>query len=269
VPTSQSPDAFYLPLDGGRFASTEHTGGPWDPQLQHAGPPSALLTRAIEQHQGSWPGQVVRVSVDILGPVPVAELAVTVDVLRSGRSVELVQAELHTVDRRGGDRVAARATAWRVVDVALDLPEHPTVDVEVPAFRDDETPLPENWGGGYLAAMEWRQAHGAWGPPGAAAVWGRMRYPLVPGEEPTGLQRMMAIADSGNGISYVLPIEEWLFINPDLTVHLAREPVGEWVCLDASTSMSARGFGLATSRLFDRDGLVGRGAQSLYVARRG
>ena len=258
------PDAFYLPLGDGRFTSTDHTGGPWDPRLQHAGPPSALLTRAVEQHPGAWPGHIVRVSVDILGPVPVAEVVVTTEVLRSGKSVELVQAEL-----RSGDRVAARATAWRVVDVALDLPAHPEPTVDVPPFPDGESPLPQGWGGGYLAAMEWRLAGGLWAGPGAATVWGRMRYPLVADEEPTGLQRVMAIADSGNGVSFVLPFEEWLFINPDLTVHVAREPSGEWICLDAATTVSDRGFGLAASGLFDRDGLVARGAQALYVAPRG
>ena len=268
MPTSQSPDAFYLPLGEGRFSSTVHTGGPWDPQLQHAGPPSALLTRSVEQLQGSWPGHIVRVSVDILGPVPVADVTVTTQVLRSGRSVELVQAELHSSDGAGGDRVAARATAWRVLDAELDLPDRPEESVDLPPFPDGESPLPAGWGGGYLAAMEWRQAAGIWAEPGAATVWGRMRYPLVADEEPTGLQRVMAIADSGNGVSFVLPFEKWLFINPDLTVHVAREPAGEWICLDASTTVTARGSGLAASRLFDRDGLVARGAQALYVAPR-
>lgn len=261
-------DAFYVPLGDGRFTSTEHTGGPWDPRLQHAGPPSALLARAIEQHAGAWPGHIVRISVDILGPVPVAEVAVTTQVLRSGRSVELVQAELHSAGEAGGDRVAARATAWRVVDAKLDLPDHPEVEHEVPEFPDAPTELPQGWGGGYLAAMEWRESRGDWGPPGAATVWGRMRYPLVAGDQPTGLQRIMTIADSGNGVSHVLPFDNWLFINPDLTVHLAAEPQGEWICLDAATTLSERGFGLATSRLFDRRGLVARGAQSLYVAPR-
>ena len=268
MPTPQSPDAFYLPLGDGRFESTVHTGGPWDSRLQHAGPPSALLTRAVEQHEGAWPGHIVRVSVDILGPVPVAELTVTTQTMRAGKSVELVQAELHSVDGAGNDRVAARATAWRVVDVELDLPEHPELEHEVPPFPDAATPLPPGWGGGYLAAMEWRQAGGEWAGSGPATVWGRMRYPLVPDEEPTGLQRVMAIADSGNGVSHVLSFEEWLFINPDLTVHVAAEPQGEWICLDAATTVSRRGSGLASSRLFDRERLVARGAQALYVAPR-
>jgi Thioesterase-like superfamily len=262
--SASASDAFYVPLGDGRFTSTGHTGGPWDPRLQHAGPPSALLTRAVEQHPGAWPGHIVRVSVDILGPIPVAEVSVTTQVLRSGRSVELVQAELHS-----GDRVAARATVWRVVDAELDVPEHPEPQVDLPHFPDTESALPPGWGGGYLEAMEWRQAGGVWAQPGAATVWGRMRHPLVAGEQPTGLQRVMTIADSGNGVSYVLPFENWLFINPDLTVHVAREPRGEWICLDAATTVSDRGFGLAASRLFDRDGMVARGAQSLYIGPRG
>jgi hypothetical protein len=268
VTTAPSDAAFYLPLGDNRFASTVHTGGPWDPSLQHAGPPSALLTRAIEQQPASWPATVTRVSVDILGPVPVAELDVTVNVLRSGRSVELVQAELAS-----DGRVAARATGWRVRRADLELPDLPTdndnsPEEQVPPMPGGETSLPDGWAAGYLDAMEWRQARGNWGPPGAAAVWGRMRYPLVPDEEPTGLQRVMTIADSGNGVSHVLPFETWFFINSDLTVHLAAEPTGEWICLDASTRVNAAGFGLAASRLFDQDRLVARGAQTLYIGPR-
>ncbi|MDQ1697438.1 MAG: hypothetical protein QOJ03_2791 [Frankiaceae bacterium] len=261
-------DAFFLPVGDGRYSSTEHTSGPWDPALQHAGPPSALLARAIENEPGPWPGIVTRLSVDILGPVPVAELSVRTTVLRSGRSVELVSAEL---DHEG--RTAIRANGWRVRRADLALPPLPPAhdappDETVPDLPDAPSPLPEGWSGGYLNAMEWRHASGIWATPGAAAVWGRMRYPLVPEETPTGLQRLMAIADSGNGISFVLPLESWFFINTDLTVHLAAEPTGDWICLDARTRVDAAGFGLASSRLFDRTRLVGRGAQSLYIGPR-
>ena len=261
-------DAFFLPVGENRFSSTEHTSGPWDPSLQHAGPPSALLARLIEQEPSPWPAVVTRMSVDILGPVPVAELTARTEVLRSGRSIELVEAELAYEGR-----VAIRARAWKVRRQELELPPLPTEHDEppgetVPYFPDAATPLPDRWVAGYLQAMEWREAHGAWGPPGPAAVWGRMRYPLVPDEEPTGLQRVMTLADSGNGVSYVLPMDSWFFINPDLTVHLEAEPTGEWMCLDARTRVDAAGFGLASSRLFDRSRLVGRGAQTLYIGPR-
>lgn len=261
-------EAFFTPLGADRYLSTEHTSGPWDPMYQHGGPPAALLARAIEREPAPWDAVVLRMSVDILGPVPVAEVEVRSRVLRPGRSVELVEAEL-----TAGGRVAVRAQAWRVRAAHLELPplpaahDDPTVD-PVPAFPGTTTELPEHWTGGYLHGMEWRLAAGDWGERGPATIWGRMRYPLVPDEEPTGLQRTMIVADSGNGVSNVLPLSGWLFINPDLTVHFGAEPSGEWICIDARTRVQPRGFGLATSRLFDRTQLVGRGAQSLLVGRR-
>jgi hypothetical protein len=260
-------DAFFLPIGDGRYAATEHTSGPWAPGAQHAGPPSALLARAIEQTPGDWPGILTRITVDLLGPVPVAELDVTSTVLRKGRSVELVQAEL-----AHDGRVAARGTGWRIRRADHELPSTATeqpipVEETVPPFPDAVLDLPDEWRGGYIRAMEWREAHGRWTEPGPAKIWGRMLHPLVAGEEPTGLQRVLTIADSGNGASSVLPMN-WFFINTDLTVHLAAEPVGEWICLDAATRLDGSGFGLASSRLFDRDKLVARGAQALYIGPR-
>jgi hypothetical protein len=91
---------------------------------------------------------------------------------------------------------------------------------------------------------------------------------VVEGEEPTALQRVLAVADSGNGISGTLDMTRWWFINPELTLHLEREPAGEWICLDAATSIQAGGAGLAASILSDLQGPVGRGAQTLYVGKR-
>ena len=256
------PDAFYLPLGDDRYLSTEHTGGPWDPSFQHGGPPAALLARAIESESLAWPATIARISVDILGPVPVAELSVRSRVLRPGRSVDLVEAEL-----AAGDRAVVRAQAWRVRAAELDLPFDEERS-EVPAFPAAETPLPDSWRGGYMRAMEWRLAAGDLSGPGPSTVWGRMRYPLLPDEEPTGLQRVLTLADSGSGVSSVLPFDGWLFINPELTVHVAAPPAGEWICLDAATTADRTGFGLAASRLFDRDRLVARAAQSLLVGPR-
>jgi len=124
------------------------------------------------------------------------------------------------------------------------------------------------WVDGYLSAIEWRGVRGGFTEPGPATVWARMRYPLVPDEEPGPLERVLAIADSGNGVSRELDIASWHFINPELTVHLHREAAGEWICLDAQTVISAGGAGLATSVLSDLDGPVGVGAQSLLIALR-
>jgi hypothetical protein len=95
-----------------------------------------------------------------------------------------------------------------------------------------------------------------------------MRQSLVEGEQPSPLSRVLALADSGNGASSELDIRAWQFINPELTVHLHREVVGEWVCLDATTTISPGGVGLATSVLSDLKGPIGVGAQSLLVSPR-
>jgi hypothetical protein len=252
---SSSRDSFYVPLGDDRFSSTVHTTGPWDPRSQHGGPPSALLGRAVERC-------APRDDVMLLGPVPVGELEVRARLTRPGRSVELVEAVMSA-----GGRDCARAQAWRVKR---------TQGAAIPSRHAAAPPRPDTaisgpppgWVDGYLSAVEWRFARGGLGEGGPATAWTRLRHPLVPDEQPSPLQRVLAVADSGNGISAELDVSQWYFINPELTVHLHREAVGEWICLDAQTTVSEGGVGLATSVLSDADGPVAVGAQSLLVAHR-
>lgn len=256
------PDAFYLPLRDGRFTSTSHTTGPWSAKTQHLGPPSALLVRAIEELplSGTAPMLIARITVEILGPVPITELTVRAAVERPGRSVELVGAELSA-----GGRTVARCRAWRIVHSDTSAIAA-AVDEPLPPPSDGEPmPRPEGWINGYLDAMEWRTLKGSLGEPGPATVWARQRVPLVADEEPTGLQRLMVVADSGNGVSNRLDPREWLFINAELTVHLYREAVGEWIALDAATAIGPSGTGTAFSVIHDTTGPVARGAQALLI----
>jgi acyl-Coa thioesterase superfamily protein/acyl-CoA thioesterase superfamily protein len=251
---------FYEPLGDARYASTVHTTGPWSPLTQHLGPPSALLVRAMERLPSPVPMMISRVTVEILGPVPVAEVSVTASVERPGRSVELLSASL-SVD----GRVAVRARAWRIVRSDTS-PVAATVDEPLaPPSAGRVMTRPEGWGAGYLDVMEWRALAGSLGEPGPAVVWARQGVPLVGDETPSGLQRVLAVADSGNGVSNRLDPRKWLFINAELTVHVYREPVGEWVALDAATVIGPDGVGTAFSVLHDLEGAVGRGAQALLV----
>jgi Thioesterase-like superfamily len=205
---------------------------------------------------------IARFTCEILGPIPVGEIAIAARLVRPGRSVELLEA---TASSDG--REVARASAWRVrrtegAPAICHLP--------APAGLPDgsDSMARAGWVGGYLSAVEWRPAKGGFDVPGPATVWTRMRYPLLPDEDPSPLERVLTVADSGNGASWELDIKRWHFINPELTVHLHREAVGEWVCLDAQTSVSVAGAGLATSVLSDLDGPVGVGGQSLFIAPR-
>jgi Thioesterase-like superfamily len=253
--------AFYEPLGDGRFGATPHTRGPWDPAFQHAGPPAALLGRAMERCEPRDDFILARLTFEILRAIPVTDVAVSARVARPGRSVELLEGEV-----RVDSEPVMYVRAWRVrasaaPDVDRDGPPPPR-----PAEASPPPPGLDDFGYGH--AVELRFASGGWGQRRPATVWTRLRVPLVAGEEPTGVQRVLAVADSGNGVSAVLSWDEWLFINTELTVHFRRPPRGEWICLDAETSIAAGGAGLARSVLSDDDGVVAQGAQALLVAPR-
>lgn len=257
-------DAFFVDDGEDRFTPTDWTIGPWSRESQHAGPPAALLGRAIERAVGRNDVQVVRITFEILRPVPLVPLTVQTEIVRPGRSVILTRASLS--DEKGP---VMQAQGWSIRTAALDLerqiygappPAGPEAGHDVELFTSDEI--------NYLRAMEWAFVAGSFVDPGPATAWARMRVALVEGEEVSPLTRVLALADSGNGISAAMDFAHWVFINPDLTVYLHRLPEGEWVCLDAQTTVEPSGIGLATSVLSDRSGVIGRGMQSLFLGPR-
>ncbi len=222
-----------------------------------------------------------RITFEILRAVPIAPLRVEARVVRPGRSVELVEASLS--DSEGE---VIRATAWRLRSAEIELPaglsstDGPGLIGTSPStLRPGFAPPgveearpgtfpPTGHDVGYHTAMEYRFVQGDFGIPGPAVVWMRMRQPLVAGEEPSPLQRVLVAADSGNGVSATLEWGRYLFINVDLTVHLHRPLDGEWVCLDSITIPEPGGTGLADTALYDGRGPIGRAAQTLLIDER-
>lgn len=259
------PDAFYEP-DGDGFHATELTRGPWDRDAQHAGPPAALLGRALERMPDAERFQLGRITYEILRPVPIGPITIATRTLRPGRRVQLVEAELSAA----GEPLM-RATAWRIQLAAVELPAESLAADEAP-------PGPEHGSGagffpteeehGYHTGMEVSFISGGFMEQGPATVWLRMLAPLLAGEEPTPLQRVLIAADVGNGVSSTLDFRRFLFLNVELTVHLERLPAGEWVGLDAVTRPQSTGIGIAESVLFDREGRIGRAVQTLLVSAR-
>jgi hypothetical protein len=277
------PESFYE-TEGDLYLSTELTRGPWDSDAQHAGPPAALLGREIERLGGGRiggedgpPAQVGRITYEVLRSVPIGPLRVKAEVVRPGRRVEMVEATLS-----GEDRTALiRAQGWRLRTEQVEF-EHPPSPHKTgrssrsalasPPGPDRGEPgefFHTGYDVGYHTAMEYRFVEGAFMEAGPAIVWMRMGVPLLPGETPTPLQRVLAAADSGNGVSAALDWRRYLFINVDLSVHLHRMPVGEWVCLDAVTTPEPNGIGVADTALFDTEGQIGRAMQTLLVGERG
>jgi hypothetical protein len=257
-----TPESIYVP-DGDGFAATELARGPWDPNAQHGGAPAALLARAIERHEPDPMMQVTRLTIELLRPVPLGHIDVRARTLRPGKKVQLIEATLIA----GGAEVA-RATGLRIRRKPLDLPEGSRTSERLDR-RDGERYVFERVGPvSFGGAMDIVVADGGIDRVGHATVWFRLRVPFVAGEDVSPLMRVAAAADFGNGISSVVDWNAgWLFINPDLTVYLNRDPEGEWVALDALTFPSGDGVGFAESALYDEQGRIGRSVQSLLFDR--
>jgi hypothetical protein len=260
-------DAIYLPDGPERFAPTELARGPWDPGAQHGGAPAALIARAVERADGAVPMDVVRITYELLRPVPLAPLDLRTRIVRPGRRVQLVEACLHADDQE-----VVRATALRIRSEQVPAPppeaEPPphvgpadSAPIHMPAFERGPTMFARD-------GMEVRFAAGAFADVGPAFAWFRLRVPLVAGEAPSPLQRLAAAGDFGNGIATAVSWATHVFINPDLTLYVERLPQGEWVGLDARTRIGGAGTGVSDSALYDERGRVGRAQQGLYVAER-
>lgn len=253
--------AFYLPRPDDTLEATPHTAGPWGPELQHAGPPAALAARALERLPSGAGLPIARVTVDILRPVPVAPLRVATRVVRPGRRIALLEATVSA-----GDADVLRVAAWRVASAPKQLPAAGPAP-EPPPFPGPQPPLPDGLAhlDGYMSAVEWRFASGAFDEPGPAAAWARPLVPLVAGEDMSPLQRVLLLADSGNGVGTAVDRRRWLSINTDLAVSLHRDPQGEWLCLQSDTTITPGAAAATETLLFDRDGAIGRATQTLLI----
>jgi acyl-coenzyme A thioesterase PaaI-like protein len=264
-------DSIFIPSGHGRFEPTEHARGPWDPGALHGGAPAALITRAFERLEPGAELPIARLGFEFLKPIPLAPLTLSTRIVRKGRRVQELAAELRTASGGGdsGEDLLCRASALRIQPVPAGLPSTDQTPAEaMPGPERGETvQFALNKAAGTSLAttgMEMSWLTDPWNQ-GPGKVWMRLRHPLLPDEPATQLVRLVATADFGNGVSAELPFEEYLFINADLTIHLWRAPRGEWIGLDARTLLHDGGTGTAESVLHDTSGPVGRAFQTLVV----
>ncbi|HEY3529567.1 MAG TPA: thioesterase family protein [Nocardioides sp.] len=252
--------AYFERLGEGRFRATEHTGGAWDLETQHIAPALGLLAHVVETDRDARRGDglvVTRLSYDILGTVPVEEFEVDVQVVRAGRTIELVEAALSHAGR-----AVVRLRAWLMA---------PRDTSDVAGTPHDRIPAPDEtepwdptsvWPGGFIRSVEVRRHQRE---PGRAGYWVRTGVPLVAGEEVSRLSRAVGLLDIANGMTVRATPEEVLFPNIDLTAHFFEQPEGEWLGFDTTVSFGARGVGLTTTVLHDERGPIGTSSQCLTV----
>ena len=257
------PEAVFH-VDGDTVVPTELARGPWSPHAQHGGAPSALLAGMLERFEPGPAEFTARLTVDLMRPVPLSPLRLVRTTVRPGKKVQIVQGSLFD-----GDTEVARAVALRMRTVD---PHYENMGAGGPAEplpppgTPTSFPFADGRPNGFWNVVELSPAVGNFGnPTGRTAVWFRLRVPVIAGEEPSPLQRVAAVADFANGMGMAIDRERFSFINPDLTVTLHREPVGEWVALDGSSYASGNGVGTAESVLHDEQGRIGRGVQTIVV----
>jgi len=257
---------FLYRVDHDTAIPTEYTAGPWGSDLQHGGAPTALISWAAERMTTREPMQVARITVDLLRPVPIAPLKIRTEVVREGRKIQLCAVTLLYEDV-----VVARASVLKIRRAEFELP--PTAVEEPVTLPGPDAgrlaDIPNENPNAFIRGLTLSVVHGQFRAPGPAAIWFRVNRPLFEGQAPTPLQRVAMIGDFCNGVSTVLDFRSWTFINADLTISLARLPVGDWILLDAQSWLGDHGTGIAFAKLGDSRGYFGRAIQSLVIEPRG
>ncbi|MDY6944124.1 MAG: thioesterase family protein [Pseudomonadota bacterium] len=241
------------------------SAGPWDPGLQHGGAPAALIAWAVERMPMRESMQVVRMTFDLLRPIPVAPLEITIDVTREGRKIQVCNV---TLLHEGV--ACVRATVLKVRRAEMEIPEH-IIDEQVilpGPEQGQESRIRFSSYEQFATGVALRSVRGSFGELGPCAAWFHANRPIIADEPISPLMRAAMTGDFCNGVSAVLNFDDWTFINADLTISLARMPVGEWILLDAQTWIGDHGAGLAFAKLGDERGYFGRAIQSLVIERR-
>lgn len=251
-------------VDGSQVTTSPDAAGPWDPRMQHGSAPAALVVWAAEAIPTPVPMQITRVTLDLMRPVPVAPLSIESEILREGRKIQLCAVRL-----KADGVVVVSASVLKIKAGSQELPpDIGDLPVSYPGPDQSMVEPADHAGSPFTKCISMRAASGRFGMVGPAAIWFRVDRPLIEGSAVSQAMRAVVAADFTNGTSSTLDFREWTFINADLTVSLARQPVGEWILVDGETLIGPTGAGLATARLADSGGYLGRAVQSLVIEKR-
>jgi hypothetical protein len=254
--------------DGERMIPSSLTGGPWNPEHQHGGAVSGLLARALDQLDSPVPMRIARITLEMFRGVPLSPLRVEPEILRAGRRIQSVEARLFA-----GDTFVARATGLRIRTTDA-IPEMFTSAGRDPELGDPPEGVPERsgdfdvpWDPGFARAVdiksEMARECGV-----AASLWARLRCRLVEGEETTPIVRLATLVDFASGTGNAMDYMKYTSINPDLTLHVLREPKSDWIGLRGTTLRADDGIGQSASVVYDLEGPIARVQASLLLDRR-
>jgi hypothetical protein len=251
-------------LDGTTAVASELSSGPWG-RMQHGSAPAALIAYVAENVPSEQPMRVARLTIDLMRPVPIAPLTIKTEIVRDGRKIRLLR-----VDLLAEGALVVGGSVLQIRRMPTELPE---------GIADEQVTLPGPEAGRranvkkdvnpFLSLIDISIVKGGFNKPGPCAAWFRAERPIIEGTPLSKLMSAAIAADFCNGASALLDFRQWTFINGDLTISLARDPVDDWILLDAETWLGPDGAGLAFGRLADKQGYFGRAVQSILIERRG
>jgi hypothetical protein len=196
-----------------------------------------------------------------LSPVPLTPCEIKVEVVRSGKRIELLRGEY-----RSEGKTYLIAHAWRIIsEEGVTSPISDSYEIPLLPEPQEQIFFSGMIGFPYGEALEWRFVKGGFDALGPATVWTRARIPLIENHDLHGLEALVLMIDSANGISAELDFHKWSFVPVDLTVGIYRQPEGPWVGMDARTVIGNDGIGQTTTVAFDSRGKVGQSIHTLFI----
>lgn len=268
-------EALFLPLpEPGHYQPTALTGGPWNPSHQHGGAVSGLLTHGLDTMPSPVPMRLARITIEMFRGVPLTPLRVETRMLRSGRRIQSVEANLFD-----GTTHVARATGLRMrrddafAAVASKLPARAEVGARPETvlslttsrrFEEGKIPIP-----GFVRSVELSSFQTSVRDGVPATVWARLLCRVVDGVAPSPTVRLATLVDFASGTGSTLDYTRYTSINPDLTIHVLREPKTDWIAIHGATGFADDGIGQSAATIYDEEGQVASVLACLLLDRRG
>ncbi|WP_296405124.1 thioesterase family protein [Psychrobacter sp.] len=245
------------------YKATKHAQGAWNENEQHMAPATGILTREIVNFHPHDRLRLARVSLDILGLIPLDDFTITTRYIRPGKTIELIEAVLNS---GGRDSIIARA--WRLC--TGDTSSIAGLEDQVIDSHPDQLPSWEEmkgWPGGFIESIDLAATPNR--RPGKGLVWVTTDFEMVEGESTDDIVRILGLVDTANGVvprkGPNLSKMNWMFPNTDLQIHMYRLPQGKWLGIEAVQQYGEDGIGLTSAILHDLQGPFGRSEQILTI----
>ena len=245
------------------YQPTKHAQGAWNEHEQHMAPATGVLTAELNGYAPQDNMRIARISLDILGLIPLDYFTITTRCIRPGKTIELIEAVMSS---RGRDAIIARA--WRLM--TQDTSEIAGIEDQQSAHKPEDLSAwdgMKGWPGGFIESV--RLVTDTQRRPGRGMIWITNDVEMVEGIPTDDLVHLLGMVDTANGVvprvGLGLSKLEWMFPNTDLQIHMHRAPRGRWLGIEAVQQYGDDGIGLTSAILHDTQGPFGRSEQILTI----